>query len=207
MAQEANKLLSEALIRLMMLGKKIGRVRRRVSRNEEDLDAIELELGDLLDDLRRLVRHFMGTPVGPTQAPGRVDVTPGPRRRRREASRGVDYVLLVGGRNGSAVAQIDGVGIPLPPYVAALLSILMADRGVTPGHLVGWKSVADIQAALKDRTKQHHSIAAVKELVYRLRRVLEQHGENPDLVQNDPRLGYRFAVRRGVGTKTECDNL
>jgi len=207
MARETSILLTDALARLAMLGKKIMRVRARVSRTEEDLDAIECELGDLLGDLWGMVSCLSAASLGPTQAPGRVAVTAGPRRRRREASRGVLSVVLVAQPDGSGVARIDGVGIRLPPYVAALLSILMADRGVTPDHLVGWKSVADIQAALKDRTKQHHSIAAVKELVYRLRRLLEQHGENPDLVQNDPHLGYRFAVRRGVGTTTECDNL
>src|ERR1019366_4151655 len=117
MPQEANKPLSDALIRLLMLSKKFGRVRARVSRDEEDLDAIELEL----DDLRRAVTHLLGASVGPTQAPKRVEVTPGPRRQPRDSSRGVAAVVLVAGPNGSAVAQFDGVGIPLPPYVAALL--------------------------------------------------------------------------------------
>jgi hypothetical protein len=207
MPQEANKLLSDTLIRLMMLSKKFGRVRARVSRDEEDLDAIELELDDLLEDLRRAVTHLLGASVGPTQAPRRVEVTPGPRRQPRDSSRGVAAVVLVAGPNGSAVAQFDGVGIPLPPYVAALLSILMADGGVDPDHLVGWKSVAAIQAALKERTKQDHSKAVVKQLIYRLRSLLERHGENPFLVQNHRRLGYRFAVRRRIKPKTESDNL
>ena len=109
--------------------------------------------------------------------------------------------------DGSAVAQIDGLRVPLPPYVAALLSILMADGGAAPDHLVGWKSVAAIQAALKERTKQNHTKAAVKELVYRLRKLLEDHDEDPSLVQYKRHFGYRFALRRGVSPKTESDNL
>jgi DNA-binding response OmpR family regulator len=116
-------------------------------------------------------------------------------------------VVLVTHPDGSGVAQIDGVGTPLPPYLAALLSILMADEGVAPDRLVGWTSVVDIQAGLKKRTRQNRSKAAVKELVYRLRKLLDQHLEDPFLLQHKRRLGYRFAVRRGVGTKPEGDNL
>ena len=206
MTRETDKLLSAALTRFVMLGRKIGRVRGSVSRNEEELDAIEREFGDLLDNFRRLVRHLIGTRVDPTGALKRVGVTLRPHWYSRDSSREVGSVVLVARPDGSAVAQIDGVGIPLPPNVAALLSILKADGGVYPDHLVGWKSVGALQAGLKERSNQNHSKAAVKELIYRLRRLLEQHGGMPSLVQNHPRFGYRFALRRGVSNKTEMDN-
>jgi DNA-binding winged helix-turn-helix (wHTH) protein len=43
-------------------------------------------------------------------------------------------------------------------------------------------------------------------LIYRLRSLLERHGENPFLVQHNRRLGYRFAVRCGAGAVTDRDN-
>jgi hypothetical protein len=116
-------------------------------------------------------------------------------------------VVLVAQPDGSTTAQIDGVGFPLPPSVAALLGILKADGGEAPDHLVGWKSVPAIQAALKEGTKQKPSEAAVKQLVYRLRDLLELHLQNRFLVQFDRRYGYRFAMRRAAGIKTEGDNL
>jgi len=116
-------------------------------------------------------------------------------------------MILVPHDDGSAEAHIDGrPGIRLPPFVAALLAILKSDGGLGKDQLVGWKSLAHLQTALMEHTKQHHSRAAVKELIYRLRSLLERHGENPFLVQHNRRLGYRFALRCGSGAVTDRDN-
>lgn len=97
--------------------------------------------------------------------------------------------------------------IGLPPLVAVVMETLQANTGrTTDSCLVGWKSVADIQAALKNATGQLPSGHAVKQLVFRLRRLLESHGESPSLVQNNPRLGYRFAVRREIKTAANRNN-
>jgi hypothetical protein len=176
--------------KIAVLGKKLERVRDRVSQSEEDMDAVVCELADLLGALRGLV----GDPVvlprgGPTEPPGVVPV------------------VLVAHPSASGVVQIKGRSpITLPPFLAALLEILKADDGIETDDLVCWKTMTFIQSALRERTKQNHSKAAVKELVFRLRNLLERHGENRFLVQHNHRLGYRFAVRRGSGVTTGHNN-
>lgn len=116
-------------------------------------------------------------------------------------------VILVPNKAGSITAQIDGrAGISLSPLLATLLEILKAEGGVISDHLVGWKSIAAIQSALRERTNQNHSKAAIKELVYRLRGLLAYHGLNPSLIQSHRRLGYRFAVPHRAETITKYDN-
>jgi len=189
--------------RLAMTGRKLDRAQALASRLEELLDDVARELGDLCD----LVRRSTGSPPdlgqmsGPLRAPRRA------RRFSREAPQGVASVILVPHGDGSATAHIEGrPGICLPPFVAALLAILKSDGGIGKDHLVGWKSMAHIQSALVENTKQHLSRAAVKQLIYRLRSLLERHGESPFLVQHNLRLGYRFALRCGSGPVTDRDN-
>jgi hypothetical protein len=99
------------------------------------------------------------------------------------------------------------LGIGLSPLVAVLMETLQADTGpTTDSCLVGWKSVGAIQAALKNATNQESTEHAVKQLVLRLRRLLENHGESRSLVQSHRRFGYRFAVRRGIKTTANHDN-
>jgi len=98
-------------------------------------------------------------------------------------------------------------GISLPPLVAVLMETLQADTGAaTDPHLVGWKSAGAIRDDLEMATHQEHTEHAVKQLVFRLRRVLESHGVSSSLIQNDPRRGYRFAVRRKVETAAHHDD-
>ena len=40
---------------------------------------------------------------------------------------------------------------------------------------------------------------AFNHLVYLLRDLLKEHDENPWLIMRDPKLGIRFALRRGLG--------
>jgi hypothetical protein len=186
--------------RIAVLGGKLKRVRDRVSRTEEDMDTIVCELGDLLCELLTIVRCAVALRrVGPTKAPKPIGVNP--------PSPEVVHVVLVTQSDDSIVLRIKGGAcIPLPPSVAALLGILKADGGIREDHLVGWKSVALIQTELKERTNQHRSKAAVKELVFRLRNLLERYGAERRLVQHNRRLGYRFAVRCGAGAVTDRDN-
>jgi hypothetical protein len=98
-------------------------------------------------------------------------------------------------------------GIHLPPLVAVVMEMLQANTGVTSEpDLVGWKSVVDLQAALTSVTRRNHPEHSVRQLTLRLRRLLRDHGENPSLVQNDRRLGYRFSVGRTIQTKANSVN-
>ena len=194
--QEANKNLNGAsAARLAFLCREIERARVLASRTEEILDAVACELQDMIGHHSLNLAKVTNSLGGLRQRHGLLP----------KSSQNVASVVLVPGIDGSVTARIDGrSGIPLSPLLAALLEILKADGGVTGDHLVGWKSVAAIQSALKEPTKQHHSKAAIKELVYRLRSLLGRHGENPFLVQSHRHLGYRFAVEREP--KAESDN-
>jgi hypothetical protein len=189
--------------RLAMTCRKLDRAQALASRLEELLDDVARDLGDLCE----LAMISTGSPPNSKQVPSSLRA---PRRARRlsgEAPPGVATVHLVPQGDGSATAHIDGrLGIRLPPFVAALLTVLKSDAGIGRDHLVGWKPMAYLQTALKEHTNQYHSKAAVKELIYRLRILLERHGENPFLVQHKRRLGYRFAVRcckGGVADRTD----
>ena len=205
MPGEWNKLSNEALRAwLLLLERKLQRARERVSRAEEELDAIVCELVELQLKLAGSIAGQSGQSLAP-------EVRSLPRKPRRQADAsfvGVNSVTLIAQADGSAMAQVEGrLHIPLPPLLAAMLDVLRADSDVSADHMVGWKSIAAIQAGLKERTKRQYSKAAIKELVYRLRQLLEKHGENFSLVQNNRRLGYRLAVRRGLGGRPEGDNL
>ena len=204
MPQERRELSSDAMLaRLEMLGKKIKRAGALADRVNEILDDAACDL----DDLRGMVGRAVAAPLaGPVSAPGQTGLGRRRRRRQQGPSPGVGSAALVAQPDGSAVAKIDGTDIPLPPFVAALLEILMADSDVAADKFVGWKSPATIQFGLNQRTKREHSKAAVKELVLRLRDLLQRHGLDRFLVESNRQLGYRFALRRTVGLKTDRDN-
>ncbi len=189
--------------RLAMLGGRLHRAQTLASRLEELLDNINRDF----DDLRSMIGRAIASTPNATQTLDPMSVSRRLCRFPREFSPEAVSVILVRQPDGSALAKIDGrPGIPLPSFVAALMEILKADDGIANDPMVGWKSVAAIQFALKERTKQSHSESSVKELVYRLRDLLERHGENPFLVQNNRLLGYRFALRRGGENLTDRDN-
>jgi hypothetical protein len=205
MPHEPHKRSNDLLAaRLVVLGRKLRLARTLASRSEELLDVAECEL----NDLRAMLTGPKAVPVEGSQAPRRAGMKLGSGRRPGKSSKGVVSVVMVPQPDDSSVTCLEErTSLSLPKSVAALLAVLKAEGGVVTDDLVGWKSVTAIQAALKERTKQSHSKAAVKELVYRLRNLLEQSGEDPFLVQNNRRLGYRFAVRGRVLAKTESDNL
>lgn len=186
-----------------MVGRKLHRAQMLSSRTEELLDDVTNDL----DDLRDMIRRSIPSSPHSNQKPGSPVAPRKTKQFAGESFHGSVSVTLAPRPDGSTMAQIDGrPGIPLPPLVAALLEILKADDGIASDPMVGWKSIAAIQFALKERTKQNHSESAVKELVYRLRGLLERHGENPFLIQTNRLLGYRFALQRGAGPLTERDN-
>jgi DNA-binding winged helix-turn-helix (wHTH) protein len=204
MPQSANRRLIETLTALAApLGRKLLRAHALSSRTEELLDDVARSLNDLID----LVKSNLVSLPHSEQRATILGAQLGIRRLSKKPAQEAVSAVLVWRRDGSALARVDGASIPLPPKVAVLLDILVADRGFAADNLVGWKTVADILAVLKERTQQGHSKAAVKELVYRLRCLLECHGASASLVRSHRRLGYRFAVRRAPGSIPKDQNL
>ncbi|MGD0615477.1 MAG: hypothetical protein ABSA69_08580 [Verrucomicrobiota bacterium] len=202
MPKEKNKLSFEAIAaQLALMGRKLDQAQKLFDRLDGLLDAVAC-------DLRELIGHLIVFPLGSTKVSSPVGGMP--RRLlplHCKSNPGVVSVLLIRNSDGSADAQIEGHSpIPLSPLLTTLLEILKADKGISDDHLVGWKSMASIQLALKESTGRNHSEASIKELIYNLRNCLECHREDRSLVENKPRFGYRFAVRRAAGTTTERDN-
>ena len=186
------------------LGLGLAGLRSKLERLRKDLSGLEERLYGLLCELEELVKSSGTTPSHATQElpPHPTDPSGAlPERRRlmqQQASLVAISVKITSLSGGSALVQIDGRStLQLSPAVAALFQVLKADFGSNPDTIVGWKSMADLKPALAKRMGGAFSDQAVKELIYRLRRVLEKHGENPFLLQNNRKLGYRLAVRRG----------
>jgi hypothetical protein len=170
----------------------------------EELDAVVCEFSDLIPLLGASAETL---PLRLQLL--RADVARGERRRlqKEQARHGAISVKLVPKANRYGLVEIDArPGVLLPPFVAALLAVLIADSGVKSDLFVGWKSIEAIRSELKASTGHSLSNAAIKELVLRLRDLLEEHGENRYLVQSKRNLGYRFALRRTKGGMTANDH-
>jgi len=127
--------------------------------------------------------------------------------QKDQARCGASSVKLIQQDDNHALVEIDErPGVLLPPFVAALLAVLIADRGTKADQFVGWKSLDTIRLELKESTGSTPSNAAIKELILRLRNLLEAHGENRFLVQSKRNFGYRFALRRTQGGMTTNDH-
>jgi hypothetical protein len=201
MHSEANHPSPNFSVRFTVLRSKLNGLQKNVSSLEE-------RLYGLLCDLDGLVTLSVASPhlarhLPPAFSP---ELAWSERRRllQQEAVAGARSVKITPLTNGAARIQIDGrPEISLPPAVAALLQILKADFGPQTDQMVGWKTIADIKQALLKRTGGAFTDRAAKQLVYRLRRKFEEHGENKFLIQSRRKLGYRIALRRGDGTLAE----
>ena len=177
-------------------------LRRELECLQKDLSKWEERLDRLIFDMDGLVKQSASSPqpaqpLPKTQAPG-LPLRESRRSLQQQACVGAHSVQFTLLADGSARVQIDGrPGLPLPPSVAALFQILKGDGGTRTDQMVGWKTVADIKQALHKSTGWSFTDRAVKELVFRLRRKLEAHGELPYLVQSRRKLGYRLALWRG----------
>jgi hypothetical protein len=184
-----------------ILAAQLAVIKRRLKRAQKlsaQLDELAYDAASHFAHLCGMLGGSGGSPSGPDQPPG-----PPPGDPPDE----VAAVVLKPRGDGSATVQFDGRRcFVLPPLVAVLLKILKADSDVGKDHLIGWKSVAHIQSALKEHTQRTHSVESVKQLVYRLRNLIEDQGENRLLVREDDRLGYRLAVRCQPGAVGDRDN-
>ena len=98
--------------------------------------------------------------------------------------------------DGSAMVSIDGKKLRVPPALADLVSELIVDDGSSsPDDLIPFKPLPVLALKLK-KSNGRDGIQALNQLIYRLRRLLGQHGFPPFLVQTNRRAGARLALRR-----------
>jgi len=181
---------------LDLIQKKLSRVKKRVGRLDEDIYDIYQEFTELVNgpvsNHQPLTKAASILPTGTLSADSLA--------LRRKAKEGVATLSLNFHPDRSGSLKIEGrERFPLPPRLAALTAGLTMDTGHSPDHLVSWKLDAEIITDLKKRTGKEYSRHAFNHLIHLLRATLKDHGENPWLVMRDPKLGSRFALRRGFG--------
>ena len=99
--------------------------------------------------------------------------------------------------DGSAIVSIDGKKLAVPPALGDLVSELIVDNGgPSPDDLIPFKPLPDLALKLQKLKGRPFSKHAVNQLIYRLRRLLHQHGFPQALVQTNRRAGVRLALRR-----------
>ncbi len=121
------------------------------------------------------------------------------------AESGVDYLGIKRFANGRAEFEIEGTKLTLSPRLSKLLIALSEDIGSSENDLVGWKSIEElVQRVLDpkhgafptDTEKRKKQRRVIFQNIYLLGKSLSIAGMNPFLIQRNPQLGYRFALKR-----------
>jgi hypothetical protein len=182
----------ELLERVRSIARRYRMLVDRLSRAELLADAIAFDIAQLEEQLAT------NGPVGPDSAGARVAVAQIRESLRRTVKAGALSLEISWRADGQAEVVIDsGKRFELPALLAELLQILAMPGGASDDEMSGWKTLDEVAILLGKRTPRKFSRHAVSQNIYRLRKELfTRGGVNPYLVQTNPRLGARFALRR-----------
>jgi len=187
---------------LASMDKRIGELARLHSDAEEQIDEIAYDFAEaakVYAASQAAILHQDGH-QSPSQAAEQQRIL------QVQAKQGAIAVRIETPPTGAASAQIDGrAPVPLTSLMADLLAILSADNCASNDHLVGWKSFSDISCSMTKRTGKTFTRHAISQLICRLKERLREYEENKFLIQQNPRFGYRFALRRGTDPVTDGD--
>lgn len=115
------------------------------------------------------------------------------------AQHGVGRIEFFWQPDGTALARIDAqYEVGLSPKLGVLLQVLAADEGVSADAFVGWKGIDQVRKELLRRAGAQVSKPNLNTMLWRLRAALRKAGLSPDLIQRNPRLGLRLALRRST---------
>jgi hypothetical protein len=117
---------------------------------------------------------------------------------REEARAGALALEIVSGVDGAAKVRVNG-GAPFRVQAkpAALLSIIAAPGGrAADDHMIGWRTAAEMAAALTQRTGRATTARNVTHTLYKLRKAFRDARQNWFLIQTDRDGAVRFALRR-----------
>ena len=122
------------------------------------------------------------------------------RALREAAHAGAMTLAWTWSVDGSAHVRInDGTPFRLQAKPAALLRIIAAPGGrATDDGLVGWRTYAEVGAALAKHTGRAASARSVTQTIYKLRAAFRDAGQNWFLIQTDHRGAVRFALRNDI---------
>ncbi len=194
-----------------------GRFVEIVEKVRQIIDDTELELDGLSCDLKVLGE---GAPI---RSPGDQATAAAAQETARtlarteelmaaEAARGAAHIDILPLPDGWARVSIDGRTAKLPPMLASLFAVLIAD--VPPGddEFIAWKGEQQVRKMLSKISGNPVSGHSLTNLVSRLRRALRQQANlHRNFVQRHPQRGLRFALRRqgfesgeGVNPSQNC---
>src|SRR6185503_17910640 len=124
-------------VHLVRIFRRLQALQPRVAANAEEIESVIREFPDMIPSA--------STETSPARAlVRRANAARTERRRlqKEQAQHGAIAVKLVPKPRRYVLAEIDArPGVLLPPFVAALLAVLIADSGMTSDPFVGWKSI------------------------------------------------------------------
>jgi hypothetical protein len=187
--------------RLRGLARRYNELVDRISEVEFLADSIQLELSELIgNDLQNMnsggdshrTQHRRDRSTNATNEARQV--------LQRTAEAGATKLSIKLRSDGHSDVEIDENRIVLlPPVLADLLAVLALDHRVTDDQFVGWKTLDEIGILMRKRSGKTFTSHAITQSIYRLRnRLYHQGSVNPFLVQTNPKLGARFALKRKV---------
>ncbi len=182
------------LINLRKCLDKIKALQIRLERAEELASNLFAELEEIISQIPPPTSYIDSSPGKKSPPPPK---TPNPRPSeptrtpRSGLPRGLHTVDVSPRVDGNYDLQLDGGKvITLPPKVGVLANKLREHAGTTTDKYIPWKATKEVAETLK----QHDGIkSSVKQLVHRLRDLLEEHDEDPRVILTR-RGGYRFAL-------------
>ena len=158
------------------------RIERELARVYKHLDILELSLDS----------YRLSAPAG----------SPVKRRRARERApvlKEVQSFSMTRRANGHADVSVNGVAISLTPVLADLLAFLAQGTAPASDAWVEFKSMEAIGAHLAERHKRTFKEHAIRQAIWRLRRVFFAHQLDVGLIDTSA-AGARFAWRGSAGS-------
>ena len=174
----------------------LRRLRKRLERLAARLDGMRDEVDAAAYALEQAQRQFSSVSV----PAGRHGALRSPSERavmQAEADAGAASLRVTRRPNGTGEVSVGGRrAFPVPPKLTTLLVILTVPGDETEDGLFAWQSTAAVAAELNRKTGGTLAPRAVPRLLYKLRRVFREAGENFLLIESCRTRGVRLAVRR-----------
>jgi hypothetical protein len=168
----------------------LDRVTKRVDDQLEKISNVAYVLGHVA------ARHAATDALSPVVMQMKRS-TPATRILEEVARRGATSLTMKWNVDGSASVRIcNGPSFPLCAKPAALLKIISTPGGRPAGDgLIGWRSYAQVAAALTKLTGRATTRRNVTTTIHRLRTALRAENQNWFYIQTDHRGAIRFALR------------
>jgi hypothetical protein len=185
---------------------------RELAGRISSLEGSASNLGLALSGMQERIKAFIQSELEDSNEGGMISVIRRPNRipahllnvLARAAESGVVSINAKRYANGKGEFEIDGRKLTLSPRLADMLIALSKDFGPRSDDLVGWKTLEELAQLVlppkhgsppKDSTDQKKIQHRMRQSIHLLGKAFHSAGINPFLIQSNPGLGYRFALR------------